>query len=94
MFTHSAICGQQRKESAAGAGGDDGACCWFVSLCFHKAVRAPFKAAVFDQSGGAIAGATVTVTDVARGLVRTLTTDSAGAVRGAERESRHVYGQG
>jgi Carboxypeptidase regulatory-like domain len=37
------------------------------------------QGAVFDQSGGAIAGATVTVTDVARGLVRTLTTDSSGA---------------
>ena len=37
------------------------------------------QGAVFDQSGGAIAGATVTVTDVARGLSRTLTTDTAGA---------------
>lgn len=34
---------------------------------------------VTDQSGGAIVGATVTVTDVERGVVRSLTTDSAGA---------------
>ena len=33
---------------------------------------------MFDQTGGAIAGATVTVTDVARGIARSLTTDSAG----------------
>ena len=34
---------------------------------------------VFDQSGGAIAGAMVTVTDVARGVSRPLTADSVGA---------------
>jgi Carboxypeptidase regulatory-like domain/TonB dependent receptor-like, beta-barrel len=34
--------------------------------------------AVFDQTGGVIAGATVTVTDVARGIARPLTVDSAG----------------
>jgi hypothetical protein len=33
---------------------------------------------VFDQSGGTIAGATVTVVDVDRGVNRTLTTDDAG----------------
>ena len=33
---------------------------------------------VFDQSGGTIAGATVTVIDTARGVTRTLTTDDAG----------------
>jgi len=33
---------------------------------------------VTDQSGGVIAGATVTVTDVQRGVTRTLTTDQAG----------------
>jgi Carboxypeptidase regulatory-like domain/TonB dependent receptor len=33
---------------------------------------------VTDQSGGVIAGATVTVTDVQRGISRTLTTDQAG----------------
>jgi len=34
--------------------------------------------AVTDQSGGNVAGATVTVIDVARGIPRTLTTDQAG----------------
>jgi hypothetical protein len=34
---------------------------------------------VSDQTGGAIVGATVTVTDVERGVTRTLTTDSAGS---------------
>ena len=33
---------------------------------------------VFDQSGGAVAGATVTVIDVARGVMRALVTDGAG----------------
>ncbi len=33
---------------------------------------------ITDQSGGVIAGATVTVTDVDRGVTRTLTTDAAG----------------
>src|SRR6202030_1276933 len=33
---------------------------------------------VTDQTGGAIAGATVTVTDVARGISRTLVSDGAG----------------
>ena len=33
---------------------------------------------ITDQTGGAIVGATVTVTDVARGVSRTLTTDSTG----------------
>jgi hypothetical protein len=34
---------------------------------------------VTDQTGGVIAGARVTVTDVQRGVARTLTTDNAGA---------------
>src|ERR1700731_3572371 len=34
--------------------------------------------AVTDQSGGNVAGATVTITDVARGVSKTLTTDQAG----------------
>ena len=34
---------------------------------------------VTDQTGGAMAGATVTVTDVSRGVSRTLTTDASGA---------------
>ena len=39
---------------------------------------------VTDKSGGAISGATVTVTDVQRGVSRTLTTDSAGAYNAPE----------
>ena len=35
--------------------------------------------AITDQSGGAIAGATVTVTDVQRGVSRALTTDDSGS---------------
>src|ERR1700745_1506638 len=34
---------------------------------------------VTDQSGGNVAGATITITDVARGVSQTLTTDSDGA---------------
>src|SRR5260370_27673703 len=34
---------------------------------------------VTDQSGGNVAGATLTITDVARGVSQTLTTDSDGA---------------
>ncbi len=34
---------------------------------------------ITDQSGAAVSGATVTITDVARGTARTLTTDDAGA---------------
>jgi len=51
-----------------------------VSLpLFSQTSQGTIQGGVFDQSGGAIAGATVTVTDVARGLTRTLNTDSAGA---------------
>jgi hypothetical protein len=46
---------------------------------FSQGSQGAIQGGVFDQSGGAIAGATVTVTDVARGLARNLTTDSSGA---------------
>jgi len=45
---------------------------------FSQSTQGSIQGTVFDQSGGAIAGATVLVTDVARGVTRTLTTDSAG----------------
>jgi hypothetical protein len=45
---------------------------------FPQATQGSIQGGVFDQTGGAIAGATVTVIDVARGVTRTLTTDSAG----------------
>jgi hypothetical protein len=45
---------------------------------FSQANQGNIQGGVFDQSGGAIVGATVTVIDVARGITRALTTDSAG----------------
>src|SRR5579872_7205732 len=51
-----------------------------VSLpVFPQANQGTIQGSVFDQTGGAIVGATVTVIDVARGVTRTLTSDSAGA---------------
>ena len=52
-------------------------------LCFSASVFAQVNQGrilgnVRDQSGGVIAGATVTVTDVLKGVSRTLTTDEAG----------------
>ncbi len=45
---------------------------------FSQASQGTIQGGVFDQTGGAIAGAMVTVADVARGLTRNLTTDDAG----------------
>ena len=45
---------------------------------FSQTNQGTIQGAVFDQSGGAIAGATVSVIDVARGVSRALTTDGAG----------------
>jgi len=45
---------------------------------FAQDVSGTIRGAVLDQTGGAVAGATVTVTDVARGVSRTLTTDDTG----------------
>ena len=45
---------------------------------FSQANQGTIQGGVFDQTGGAIAGAMVTVTDVARGVSRALTTDGAG----------------
>jgi len=45
---------------------------------FAQGTAGRILGAVTDQSGGAIAGATVIVTDVARNVPRTLTTDQAG----------------
>ena len=52
------------------------------SIClplFSQGNQGTIQGGVFDQSGGAIAGATVTIIDTSRGLQRTLKTDSAGA---------------
>lgn len=45
---------------------------------FSQGSQGAIQGGVFDQSGGAIAGATVTVVDVARGVSRTLIADDAG----------------
>jgi carboxypeptidase family protein len=50
----------------------------FCLPLFSQTSQGTIQGGVFDQSGGAIAGATVTVLDVARGVTRVLTTDSAG----------------
>ena len=51
----------------------------FLSLpLFSQGGNGNIQGGVFDQTGGAIAGATVTVIDLARGITRPLTTDSAG----------------
>src|ERR1051326_1580311 len=42
------------------------------------------RGAVTDQTGGAIAGATVTITDTQRGTARVLTTDQAGGYNAPE----------
>lgn len=50
----------------------------FTIPVFSQANLGRILGAVKDQTGGVIAGATVTVTDVQRGISRTLTTDSDG----------------
>src|ERR1700684_2614962 len=50
-----------------------------VSLpLFSQSSQGTIQGTVLDQSGGAVVGAAVTVTDVARGTSRGLVTDSAG----------------
>ena len=50
----------------------------FSAPLFSQGSAGRILGSVTDQSGGVIAGATVTVTDVQRGVTRTLTTDQAG----------------
>jgi Carboxypeptidase regulatory-like domain/TonB dependent receptor len=45
---------------------------------FSQSNQGTIQGGIFDQTGGAIAGATVSVIDVARGVTRSLTTDAAG----------------
>lgn len=54
------------------------ALCLICAPLFSQTTQGTIQGTVFDQSGGAIAGAMVTVVDVARGVSRTLTADSAG----------------
>jgi hypothetical protein len=54
------------------------ALCVLPSFLLAQVNQARLLGTVTDQSGGVIAGATVTVTDVQKNVSRTLTTDSAG----------------
>jgi Carboxypeptidase regulatory-like domain/TonB dependent receptor len=45
---------------------------------FSQASQGSIQGSVLDQTGGAVAGASVTVTDVSRGVTRTLIADDAG----------------
>ena len=45
---------------------------------FSQAGQGTIEGGVYDQTGGAVAGSSVTVIDVARGVTRTLTADNAG----------------
>ena len=51
---------------------------WFRLPLFSQAAVGTILGGVFDSTGGAIAGAKVTITDVARGTTRELTTDDTG----------------
>ncbi len=52
---------------------------FLISLpLFSQGNQGTIQGTVFDQTGGAIAGAAVSVIDVARGVTRALTTDAAG----------------
>jgi hypothetical protein len=58
-----------------------GATLGILLLCvsaFSQGSTGRIQGSVTDQSGGAVAGATVTITDTQRGTSRTLTTDDAG----------------
>ena len=56
-----------------------GACALLVSLpMFSQGSAGRILGSVTDQSGGVLAGATVTVLDVQRGIPRTLITDQSG----------------
>ena len=48
------------------------------SPVFSQGSLGTIQGGIFDSSGGAMAGAKVTITDVARGTTRTLTTDDSG----------------
>src|SRR2546426_10397778 len=51
----------------------------FCSSMFGQTANGRISGTVKDQSGALIPGAAVTITDVARGVARNLTTDEAGA---------------
>jgi hypothetical protein len=51
---------------------------FLISVCAFSQAQGNIQGTVFDQTGGVIPGAAVTVLDVARGVSRPLTTDNAG----------------
>ena len=51
---------------------------FLISLPAFSQAQGNIQGTVFDQTGGVIPGAAVTVLDVARGVSRPLTTDNAG----------------
>ena len=58
-----------------------GATVAFLLVCLpllSQSTQGTIQGAVTDQTGGVLVGATVSVIDVARGVTRSLTTDSAG----------------
>jgi hypothetical protein len=65
------------RKALAFLGAIIGLCCLSVPA-FPQGNLGRITGAVIDQSGGAIAGSTVTVTDVQRGISRTLVTDQSG----------------
>ena len=66
------------KRLAAAAGRDDYHIVLSALPLFSQNSQGGIQGGVFDQTGGAIAGATVTVIDVARGVNRVLNSDGAG----------------
>ena len=64
-----------------------------VSLpLFSQSAVGTILGGVFDSSGGAIVGANVTITDVARGTTRALTTDDAGKYTAPSSALWHLHG--
>src|SRR5580704_13564495 len=68
---------KQIKKAAQGLGFAIAFCLACLPLSSQTS-QGTIQGGVFDQSGGAVAGATVSVIDVARGVTRALTADGAG----------------
>jgi hypothetical protein len=74
------LCNTKSKHSGIGKAFPILALCFGLFLCLpaHSQTLGQISGIVTDSSGGAVAGATITVTDVGRGIPRAVTTDSAG----------------
>ena len=62
----------------------------FVLPYSRKAARVALPGTITDSNGGAIAGATVTVTDMDQSTPRTLTTDDSGAYNAPNLLARQI----